>query len=185
MVDKEKIKDLTRQFLFAIGEDPTREGLIDTPRRVAEMCDELFSPTRAKGLYTAFDADNYNGIIMVRDIDFSSICEHHLMPFVGKVHIAYMPKEKIIGISKLARIIDKHAKKLQLQERLAKDIASELSSTIDARGVAIYLESKHLCMNIRGVTRHNAATITTVFLGDFFEMNMQEMFMNLICISGK
>ena len=185
MIDKEKIKDITRQFLIAIGEDPTREGLIDTPRRVAEMCDEFFSPVRKNGLFTTFDADNYDGIVLVRDIDFSSVCEHHLMPFFGKAHIAYIPKQKIIGISKLARIIDKHTKKLQLQEKLANDIASELLSTIDAKGVAIYLESKHLCMNIRGVTRRNAATITTVFLGDFLEMNMQQLFISLVNISGK
>lgn len=185
MVDKNKIKELTYQFLLAIGEDPLRQGLIDTPNRVAEMCDELFSPARTKTKYITFDLDNYGGIVMVRDIDFASVCEHHILPFVGKAHIAYLPCEKVIGISKLARIVDKHAKKLQLQERLANDIAYDLSNSINAKGVAIYLEAKHLCMNIRGICRPDASTVTTVFLGEFEEFDKQQMFMDLITVSKR
>lgn len=180
MIDKDKIKDLTYQFLIAIGEDPKREGLVDTPHRVAEMCSELFEPERAKAKYTIFDADNYDGVVMVRDIRFSSICEHHLMPFIGSVHIAYIPDQKVIGISKLARIVDKHAKKLQLQERLTNDIANDLSFAVNAKGVAIYIEAKHTCMNIRGVYRRDASTVTTVLLGEFKKFKMQEMFIDLI-----
>jgi len=180
MIDKEKIKNLTKEFLLAIGEDPEREGLVDTPRRVADMCDELLNPERANMKYTVFDSNNYGGIVLVRDIDFSSMCEHHLMPFIGKAHIAYIPGEQVIGISKLARIVDKHAKCLQLQERLAKEILEDIQESLKPKGVAIYLEAKHLCMNIRGITRRNASTVTTLFYGVFDDFKMQEMFMDLI-----
>ena len=180
MIDKEKIKSLTREFLLAIGEDPNREGLMDTPRRVAEMCDELLNPDRANMKYTVFDAANYNGIVLVRDIDFSSICEHHLMPFIGKAHIAYIPSEKVVGLSKLARIVDKHAKKLQLQERLTKEILDDIQSSLNPEGVAIYMEAQHLCMNIRGITKKDTSTMTTLFSGAFEDFKMQELFMSLI-----
>ena len=96
MIDKERIKFLTKEFLLAIGENPEREGLLDTPRRVADMCDELLNPGRANMKYTVFDSNNYGGIVLVRDIDFSSMCEHHLMPFIGKAHIAYIPSKEVI-----------------------------------------------------------------------------------------
>ena len=180
MIDKERIKFLTREFLLAIGEDPEREGLVDTPKRVAEMCDELLNPERANMKYTVFDSGNYGGIVLVRDIDFSSVCEHHLMPFIGKAHIAYIPGKEVIGISKLARIVEKHAKSLQLQERLAKEILDDMQSSLKPQGVAVYLEAKHLCMNIRGVNKRNASTVTTVFSGEFEAPHMQKMFMDLI-----
>ncbi len=180
MIDKERIKFLTREFLLAIGENPEREGLIDTPRRVADMCDELLNPERANMKYTVFNSNNYGGIVLVRDIDFSSMCEHHLMPFIGKVHIAYIPSKEVIGISKLARIVDKHAKKLQLQERLTKEILEDIQSSLNPQGIALYIEAQHLCMNIRGITRRNASTVTTLFSGAFDDFKMQEMFMDLI-----
>ena len=180
MIDKEKIKALTKEFLLAIGEDPNREGLLDTPKRVADMCEELLNPERANMKYTVFDSSNYGGIVLVRDIEFSSVCEHHLMPFIGKVHIAYIPGKKVIGISKLARIVDKHAKRLQLQERLTKEILDDIQSSLDPEGVAIYMEAQHLCMNIRGITRRNASTTTTLFSGAFEDFKMQELFMDLI-----
>ena len=180
MIDKEKIKSLTKEFLLAIGEDPTREGLLDTPNRVADMCDELFNPNRANMKYTVFDSVNYNGIVLVRDIEFSSMCEHHLMPFIGKAHIAYIPGKKVVGISKLARIVDKHSKSLQLQERLTKEILDDIQASLKPQGVAIYMEAQHLCMNIRGVTKRNASTTTTLFSGAFDDFKMQELFMNLI-----
>ncbi|MBQ4443496.1 MAG: GTP cyclohydrolase I FolE [Alphaproteobacteria bacterium] len=180
MIDKEKIQQLTKEFLLAIGEDPNREGLMDTPRRVADMCDELLNPTRANAKYTSFEANNFGGIVLVKDIDFSSICEHHLVPFIGKVHIAYIPNDRIIGISKFARIVDKHAKKLQLQERLAQDIVADIQNSMEPKGIAIYIEAKHLCMNIRGIARRNASTVTTMFTGVFDDFKMQEMFMDII-----
>ena len=180
MIDKEKIKSLTKEFLLAIVEDPNREGLVDTPKRVAEMCDELLNPERANMKYTVFDSSNYGGIVLVRDIEFSSICEHHLMPFVGKAHIAYIPDKKVIGISKLARIVDKHAKKLQLQERLTKEILDDIQSSLNPQGLAVFMEAQHLCMNIRGITRRNASTVTTLFSGAFEDVKMQELFLNLV-----
>ena len=133
----------------------------------------------ANAKYTVFDANNYAGIVLVKDIDFSSICEHHLLPFIGKVHIAYIPNEKIVGISKLARIVDKHAKKLQLQEKLAQEIVDDIQTAMNPKGIAIYIEAKHLCMNIRGINRKNAKTTTTLFSGVFEEFKMQEMFMEI------
>lgn len=180
MIDKERIKYLTKEFLLAIGENPEREGLIDTPSRVADMCDELLNPERANMKYTVFNSNNYGGIVLVRDIDFSSMCEHHLMPFIGKIHIAYIPSKEVIGISKLARIVDKHAKCLQLQERLTKEILEDIQSSLNPQGIAIYIEAQHLCMNIRGITRRNASTVTTLFSGAFDGFKMQEMFMDLI-----
>lgn len=180
MIDKEKIMELTREFLLAIGENPDREGLLDTPRRVASMCDELLNPERANAKYTIFDDNQYNGIVLVKDIDFCSICEHHLLPFIGKIHIAYIPHGKILGISKFARIIDKHAKKLQLQEKLTQEIVDDLQESISPKGIAIYIEAKHLCMNIRGIARRNASTVTTLFVGEFENLEMQKAFMNTI-----
>lgn len=180
MIDKEKIAGLTKDFLIAIGEDPNREGLIDTPRRVADMCAELLDFEQASLKYTCFESDNYGGVVLIKDIDFASLCEHHLMPFIGKIHIAYIPSEQIIGISKFARIVDKHSKKLQLQERLAQEIIDDINNATKPKGVAIYIEAKHLCMNIRGITRRNASTVTTVFSGVFEDFKMQEMFMDMI-----
>lgn len=180
MVDKEKIKELTHEFLLAIGENPDREGLVDTPRRVADMCDELLNTERNCVSYTSFDSDNYDGIVLIKDIDFSSICEHHLMPFIGKISIAYIPSDEVLGISKFARIVDKHAKKLQIQERLAKQILLDVQESISPKGVAIYIEAKHLCMNIRGIKRKDASTITTLYSGEFKTTNMQNVFINII-----
>lgn len=180
MIDKEKIKKLTKEFILAIGEDPEREGLLETPHRVAEMCDELLNPDRANMKYTTFTSDNYAGVVLIKNIEFSSICEHHLLPFVGVLHIAYIPGDSVIGLSKFARLVDKHAKKLQLQERMTKEILDDLNGTIKPKGVAVYIEAKHLCMNIRGIKRRKATTITTLFSGQFDDFKMQEMFMSMI-----
>lgn len=180
MINKTQIQTIVREFLLAIGEDPNREGLVDTPKRVADMCDELLNPDRAKASYTSFESNNYGGIVMVKDIEFSSICEHHLLPFIGVAHVAYIPSDRIIGISKLARIIDKHAKKLQLQERLAKDILTDINNEVNPKGIAILIKAKHLCMNIRGISKRDAETITTLFSGTFEDSNMQTLFMDMI-----
>lgn len=180
MVDKEKIKQLTREFLIAIGENPDREGLVETPRRVANMCEEILDPESTSLKYTVFDEENYNGIVLVKNIDFSSICEHHLIPFLGKVSIAYIPDAKVIGLSKLARIVERHSKKLQLQERLANEIVEDIETNLHPKGIAIYIEAKHLCMNIRGIKKVNSSTITTLFKGDFEDFQLQELFMDLI-----
>ena len=180
MIDRDRIKELTRDFLIAIGENPDREGLQDTPRRVADMCDELLNPEHTKATYTVFNSNDYSGMVLVRNIDFASLCEHHLLPFIGKVHVAYIPSDKIIGISKFGRIIDKRTKQLQLQERLAQQIMDDIQEAINPRGIAIYIEAKHSCMNIRGVNKIDASTVTTMYSGEFEACNMQELFINMI-----
>lgn len=179
MIDKNGVKNAIRDLLVAFGENPNREGLKDTPRRVAEMYEELLVPS-SRPIYTMFESEQYDGLVLVKDIDFSSLCEHHMMPFVGKASIAYIPTKKVLGISKLARIVDKYAKNLQLQERLSNQIANDILNATNAKGVAVYMEASHLCMNIRGITRRNAKTVTTVFLGAFKEFKLQEMFMDML-----
>lgn len=180
MVDKERIAWLTQEFLKAIGEDPLREGLLDTPKRVADMYEELLSDQNGHAINTSFEANNYGGIVLVKNICFSSLCEHHLVPFYGKVHIAYIPNERILGISKLVRIIVKYSKKLQLQEKLANEVLAYINDAVSPKGIAIYIEAKHLCMNIRGVSKPEATTVTTVFCGEFEELGRQNLFINMI-----
>ena len=180
MIDTMRIQSLTKEFLIAIGEDPNRDGLRDTPRRVAEMFEELLVHDTKKSLTTSFQADNYNGIVLIKNIDFASICEHHIVPFIGKANVAYIPGDEVLGLSKIGRIIEKHCKKLQLQERLANEIVNEIEQTVKPKGVAIYMEAKHLCMNIRGISKVEASTITTVFCGDFKELRLQELFVNMV-----
>lgn len=180
MIDMEKIKNLVREFLFAIGEDPNREGLVDTPRRVANMCEEMFNPSRANATYTSFDSNQFGNIVLVKNIEFSSFCEHHLMPFWGVVHIAYIPSDKVIGISKLARIVDKHSKKLQIQERFTKEIVEDLHKAISPIGIAVFVKSKHTCMSFRGVNKREATTVTTYFSGIFEDIQQQNAFIGLI-----
>ncbi len=180
MIDKVKIKALVKEFLSAIGEDPEREGLAGTPDRVAQMCEELFTQPAGKSGFTAFAADSYCGTVLVKDIDFSSVCEHHIMPFFGKAHIAYIPDKKIIGISKLARIVEKHAHKLQVQERLTADIAAELQAAISPKGIAVYIEAAHTCMISRGVKKPGALTITTLFSGELQAPDQKAEFLQAV-----
>lgn len=180
MIDKEKIMDLTEQFLYAIGEDPTREGLLETPKRVADMCEELFIPNKKDMKYTSFSDVEYNGMIIVKDIDFSSLCEHHLLPFIGKVHIGYIPNEKVIGLSKVARIVEKCSKGLRLQETLMKAIINEIQYAISPKGVAICIEAKHLCMCMRGIKKINSNTVTTLFEGLCNTREMNQTFMSIV-----
>lgn len=180
MIDRENIQNLVREFLYAIGEDPDREGLIDTPHRVANMCNELLDPSSVNATYTSFDSNQFGNMVLEKNIEFSSFCEHHLLPFLGIVHIAYIPSSRVIGISKLARIVDKHSKKLQLQERLTKEIAEDLWDAMDPVGIAVYIEARHLCMNIRGTKKGDATTVTTYFKGLFEEVEQQNLFISLI-----
>ena len=167
-MDKAKIERAVRDILEAIGEDPDREGLIETPRRVANMYEEIFSglhddPTRHLKIFTEEDNDE---IVVVKDIPLYSMCEHHLLPFVGKAHIAYIPsKGKVIGLSKLARIVDLYAKRPQLQERLTKQIADFLHKELEPQGVAVVIEAQHLCMTMRGARAAGAQTRTSALRG--------------------
>lgn len=175
-MNEEKIEKLIYDLLEAIGEDPNREGLIDTPKRVAKMYKELLTCNKFKS--TSFQ-NNFDDIVMVRDIEFTSMCEHHLLPFYGIVHIAYIPNGKIIGLSKLARIVEKYARKLQVQEKMTNDIYNELKKQLNTEDIAIYIEAKHMCMIARGVKKELSNTVT-IKLNGLFKTTKKVDFYNLI-----
>jgi GTP cyclohydrolase I len=164
------MQDLVRQMLAALGEDPSREGLIETPRRVDKSLKFLTSGYQANideivngALFTV----DYNEMVMVRDIDMYSLCEHHLLPFFGKCHVAYIPDGKVIGLSKIPRIVDMFARRLQVQERLTTQIAETLEDKLRPLGVAVVVEAAHLCMAMRGVEKQNSVTVTSAMRGVF------------------
>lgn len=167
-MDKEKIQRAVRDILEAIGEDPDREGLVETPKRVANMFEEIFSgisddPKQYLKIFNECDNDE---VVVVRDIPLYSMCEHHLLPFVGKAHIAYIPSEgNVIGLSKLARIVNVYAKRPQLQERLTSQIADFLDEELKPLGVAVVIEAQHLCMTMRGARAAGAMTQTSALRG--------------------
>jgi GTP cyclohydrolase I len=164
------MQDLVRQLLAALGEDPSREGLVETPRRVDKSLKFLTSGYQADideivngALFTV----DYNEMVMVRDIDMYSLCEHHLLPFFGKCHVAYIPDGKVIGLSKIPRIVDMFARRLQVQERLTTQIAETLQDKLRPLGVAVVVEAAHLCMAMRGVEKQNSVTVTSAMRGVF------------------
>ncbi|MFN8104394.1 MAG: GTP cyclohydrolase I FolE [Acidimicrobiia bacterium] len=171
VIDVDAIADAIRTILVAIGEDPERDGLVRTPVRVAEMYAELFC-----GLHTDADAElnvvfeeSHDEMVMVRDIPFHSMCEHHLIPFVGRAHVAYLPNElgQITGLSKLARLVEAYARRPQVQERLTGQIADTIMSVLAARGALVIIEAEHLCMSMRGVRKPGAITVTSAVRGVF------------------
>ena len=167
-MDKEKIEKAVREILIAVGEDPNRAGLKETPRRVANMYEEMFAGLSQdpRQHLKLFDEKSNDEMVIVRDIPFSSMCEHHLLPFVGKAHIAYIPSNnKIIGLSKLARIVDNFAKRPQVQERLTHDIADFLDESLSPKGVAVIIEAEHMCMSIRGARASGSKTQTSALRG--------------------
>lgn len=166
--NKEIIMNAVRDILKAVGEDVEREGLLETPKRVANMYEELFSGLNddPKQHLKLFDEKSNDEMVIVRDIPFSSMCEHHLLPFVGKAHIAYIPSNnKIIGLSKFARIVDNFAKRPQVQERLTSDIADFLDENLNPKGVAVIIEAEHMCMSIRGAKASGSQTQTSALRG--------------------
>lgn len=167
-MDKERIMNAVREILIAVGEDPDRAGLVETPKRVANMYEEIFAGLNEdpKQHLKFFDEKSNDEMVIVRDIPFSSMCEHHLLPFVGKAHIAYIPSDnKIIGLSKLARIVDNFAKKPQVQERLTHDIADFLNDNMKPKGVAVIIEAEHMCMTMRGAKAAGSKTQTSALRG--------------------
>ncbi len=162
-------QDCIRQILINIGEDPDREGLVETPKRVAKAQKDFFSGyhTDPKSVLKTFSNEGYKEMLLVRNIDYFSHCEHHMVPFYGKVHLAYIPDKKITGLSKLPRLVEVFAKRLQNQERLTVQIAKTLYQQLKPKGVAIAMTGTHLCMCARGVKQINAETVTTAFYGDF------------------
>src|SRR5260370_12834755 len=168
-VDQGRIRAEVREILLAIGEDPDREGLADTPERVARMYTELFSGMHKDPrvfLQKTF-TQKYDEMVLEKNIGFESICEHHLLPFLGKAHIAYLPKGKIVGLSKLARVVEVLSRRPQVQERMTEELADLLMTELDARGVAVILEASHTCMTIRGIRKGTSICTTSAMRGAF------------------
>jgi GTP cyclohydrolase I len=183
-VDKARIEALTRELLIAIGEDPDREGLARTPRRVAEAWNFLTSGYRADMdslINEAIFTQSTNSMVIVKNIEVYSLCEHHLLPFYGRCHIGYIPTGKVFGVSKLARLVDMFARRLQLQERLTEQVSQAIMEQIGARGVGVMMEARHLCMMMRGVEKQNSVMVTSSVLGTFRESQAtREEFLSLI-----
>lgn len=169
-VVRTKTEDLIRELLTNLGENPEREGLRETPSRVAKMYEFLtkgYEQDIKTVLNGAVFKEKYSEMVMVRDIDFFSLCEHHLLPFYGKVHVAYIPNGKIIGLSKIPRIVEVFARRLQVQERMTQQIAQTLYDHLNPQGVGVVIEARHLCMIMRGVEKQNSIAITSSMLGVF------------------
>ncbi len=167
--DLPRMERAVREILAAVGEDPDRNGLLETPARVARMYAELFSGLHLdprRHLRRVFD-ESFDELVLVRDISFNSMCEHHLLPFLGKAHLGYLPKGKIVGLSKLARVVEEVSRRPQVQERMTHLIADMMAEELDAKGVIVVLEAEHSCMSIRGIRKPGAVTITSAVRGLF------------------
>jgi len=176
-MDKERVKKLVRELIIELGEDPTREGLRETPARVASMYDEVFSGYESDpGLSVQFSEDS--DVVVAKDIQFYSMCEHHMLPFFGKIHIAYSPNGRVFGISKLVRLVEKYAKRLQIQERMTKNIADELYGQ-GVKGVVVVADAEHLCMKMRGV-RNDARMTSSAFRGIYESREEKEGILAMI-----
>jgi len=178
------IEQAVEQILRQIGEDPEREGLVKTPTRVARSFEFLtkgYHEDPKTVINGALFTEDYSEMIVLRDLDFFSLCEHHILPFFGKANVAYIPKHKIVGISKLARLVDVFARRLQVQERLTTQIANMLMDELDPQGVAVVLQAEHLCMRMRGVEKQNSVVLTSAMLGVFrSHQETRQEFMTLV-----
>ena len=170
-IDKPRIEAAVREFLIGIGEDPDREGIVGTPDRVARACEEIFGGMQedpSRHLLKQFDEPGNEDMVIVKDIPFASMCEHHLLPFTGRAHVCYLPRDgKITGLSKLARCVSGYARRPQLQERLTQQIADAIVDRLDARGVLVVLQAEHSCMNMRGIRAAGSLTVTSAVRGWF------------------
>jgi GTP cyclohydrolase I len=168
---REQAEEAVRTLLAFIGDDPRREGLLDTPRRVVSAYEELFDGYDVSATEvldrTFSEIGTYDDLVLVRDIPFNSHCEHHMMPFFGVAHVAYLPVERVVGLSKIARLIDIFARRLQTQERLSSQVVTAISDVLKPRGVAVMMEAEHTCMSLRGVQKSGTRTVTTQFTGLF------------------
>jgi GTP cyclohydrolase I len=181
-------QDLYRELLIRIGEDPTRDGLLRTPERMEKSMAFLtrgYNMSVTDVLHNAlFDVD-YDEMVIVKDVEFYSMCEHHLLPFFGKAHVAYVPNGKVIGLSKIPRLVDVFARRLQVQERLTRQIADAITEAINPQGVAVILEAEHLCMMMRGVEKQHSATVTSAMLGVFkTQLQTRNEFLSLVRTRG-
>jgi len=182
---REEAEAAVRTLIAFAGDDPSREGVLDTPKRVVGAYEELFrgyTECPAEVLDRTFsETGQYDDLVLVRDIAFNSHCEHHIMPFFGKAHVAYMPVDRVVGLSKLARLVDCYARRLQTQEHMTSQIATAIEEILKPRGVAVLLEAEHMCMSLRGVEKPGALTVTTQFRGAFREdANEQVRFITMV-----
>lgn len=185
-VDQERIQRAVREILAAIGEDPDRDGLLETPARVARMYAELFGGLHsdpARHLKKTFE-ETYDELVLIRDISFNSMCEHHLLPFIGTAHVGYIPKGSVVGISKLARIVEEISHRPQVQERMTAQVADLLVKELDPKGVIVVIEAEHSCMTIRGIRKPGALTITSAVRG-LFKKNDSSRAEAMSLITGK
>ncbi|MBP6951512.1 MAG: GTP cyclohydrolase I FolE [Alphaproteobacteria bacterium] len=166
---EQKVHSYLKQFITLIGDDPEREGLIDTPKRVITSRREIFIGYKQDPkeiLARTFDAEGYKGLILCKDIEFYSVCEHHMEPIIGSVHIGYVPNERVVGLSKLPRLVDCFAKRLQVQERMTNQIAHAIQENLNVEWVGVIIKAKHLCVSVRGVNKQFSTMVTSVFLGE-------------------
>ena len=176
---REEAEAAVRALIAYIGDNPTREGLQATPKRVVAALDELYRgyhEVPAKALVRTFgETEPYDDFVLIRDIGFNSHCEHHMMPFYGKAHVAYRPVERVVGLSKLARVVDVYARRLQTQEQLTSQVAAAIEDVLKPHGVAVLIEAEHTCMSVRGVSKPGVSTVTTRFLGTFRDSAEDQM----------
>ena len=187
-VSDKEAEDAFRTILSWLGEDPSREGLLETPKRVMKAYKEYFAGYKVdpdKILDKTFgDVDGYDDMVIQKNISIQSHCEHHMAPIIGKAHVAYIPKERVVGLSKLARVVEVFSKRLQTQERLTMQVAKTLMESLDAKGVAVTIDSTHQCMTMRGIKKEQATTVTNYYLGQFKDdLSYQNRYLRFISIS--
>ena len=187
-VSDKEAEEAFKTILTWLGEDPNREGLLETPKRVMKAYKEYFSGYKVdpdKILDKTFgDVDGYDDMVIQKNISIQSHCEHHMAPIIGKAHVAYIPKERVVGLSKLARVVEVFSKRLQTQERLTMQVAKTLMESLDAKGVAVTIDSTHQCMTMRGIKKEHASTVTNYYLGQFKEdLSFQNRYLRFISIA--